>query len=93
MRDVIKILGVPIDNITLDEAGAITKELIQSSNKTCKMIFAPNVEFIMKAQKDREFFDILKQSSLATPDSIGVMLGAKLQGKKFKERIPRTSIL
>ena len=52
------------------------------------MIFAPNTEFIMKANKDKEFFDILQQSSLSTPDSIGVMIGARLQGKKFKERIP-----
>ena len=93
MEERITILGVPIDNITKEEAGQITLDLVKQSNKSCKMIFAPNVEFIMKAQKDREFFDILKQSSLATPDSIGVMLGAKLQGKKFKERIPRTSIL
>ena len=56
------------------------------------MVFAPNVEFIMMAQKDKEFFDILKLSSLATPDSIGIMLGAKLQGKQFVERIPRTSV-
>lgn len=52
------------------------------------MIFAPNTEFIMKAQKDKEFFEILQESSLSTPDSIGVMLGAKMQKKKFVERIP-----
>jgi N-acetylglucosaminyldiphosphoundecaprenol N-acetyl-beta-D-mannosaminyltransferase len=88
MRQTITILGVPIDNITQEEAGNITEELIANSNKSCKMIFAPNVEFIMTAQKDKEFFEILKKSSLSTPDSIGVMLGAKMQHKKFKERIP-----
>ena len=92
MREQITILGVPIDNITLEEAGDITKELVEGSNKSCKMIFAPNVEFIMKAQKDKYFFDILKKSSLSTPDSIGVIIGAKMQRKKFKQRIPRTSI-
>jgi N-acetylglucosaminyldiphosphoundecaprenol N-acetyl-beta-D-mannosaminyltransferase len=55
------------------------------------MVFAPNVEFIMMAQKDKEFFEILKKSSLSTPDSIGVMIGAKMQHKKFKERIPGQS--
>lgn len=88
MRNQITILGVSIDNITLKESGEITKRLILESNKTCKMIFAPNVEFVMKANEDREFFDILKLSELSTPDSIGIMLGAKKQGKKFKERIP-----
>jgi N-acetylglucosaminyldiphosphoundecaprenol N-acetyl-beta-D-mannosaminyltransferase len=91
MRQTITILGVPIDCITEEEAGNITEELITTSNKTCKMVFAPNVEFIMMAQKDKEFFEILQQSSLSTPDSIGVMLGAKMQHKKFKERIPGQS--
>lgn len=88
MRDIIRILGVPIDNITLDEAADITGKLIKESNKSCKMIFAPNVEFIMKAQKDKYFFDILQQSDFATPDSVGVMLGGKFQKREFKERIP-----
>lgn len=91
MRDRITILGVPIDRVSRDEAGVITEELIRNSNKTCKMVFAPNVEFIMMAQKDREFFDLLQESSLSTPDSIGVMIGAKLQKKSFKERIPGQS--
>lgn len=91
MRDIIKILGVPIDRVTRDEAGYITEELIKTSDKSCKMIFAPNVEFIMTAQKDKEFFNLLKSSSLSTPDSIGVIIGAKLQHKSFKERIPGQS--
>ena len=88
MREQITILGVPIDNITLEESGEITKKLILESHKTCKMIFAPNTEFVMKANKDKEFFDILQQSDLSTPDSVGIMLGAKMQKKKFKQRIP-----
>lgn len=91
MRDTITILGIPIDRVTREEAGIITENLIKKSNKSCKMIFAPNVEFIMMAQKDEEFFQLLKESSLSTPDSVGIMLGAKLQNKSFKERIPGQS--
>ena len=87
-RETITILGVSIDNVTLEEAGSKTKELIEESNKTCKVVVAPNTEFIMLAQKDKEFFQILKQADFATPDSVGVMLGGKLQKRKFKERIP-----
>ena len=88
MREVVQILGVNIDNITLDEAGEITKDLIKKSNKSCQLIVAPNVEFIMAAQKDKDFFDILKSAKLATPDSVGVEIAAKLQKKPLKERIP-----
>lgn len=88
MRECVRILGVDIDNIDIDEAGEITKNLVETSNKSCKMIVAPNVEFIMTAQKDEEFSKILKKADFATPDSIGVMIGGKLQKKPFKQRIP-----
>ena len=91
MRERIKILGVEIDNINLEEAGQITKELVETSNKNCSLVVAPNVEFIMTAQKDEEFFNILKTSKLATPDSVGVTIAGKLQKKPFKDRIPGQS--
>jgi N-acetylglucosaminyldiphosphoundecaprenol N-acetyl-beta-D-mannosaminyltransferase len=88
LQDKVTILGVTIDNITEEEAAQKTKKLIEESNKSCKIIVAPNVEFIMQAQKDKEFYDILKEAELATPDSIGVMIAGKLQKKPFKQRIP-----
>lgn len=77
-----------MDNVTLDEAAEITKNLIEKSNKSCELIVAPNVEFIMKAQKDKAFFDILNSAKLATPDSVGVEIASKLQKKPLKQRIP-----
>ena len=88
MDETIEILGVKLDNLTLEEFGDRTEELIKNSNKSCEIVVAPNTEFIMCAQKDKEFFEILKQAKLATPDSIGVIIGAKLQKKRFKQRIP-----
>lgn len=91
LRNKTKILGININNITLEEAGIITKELIENSNKSCKIVVAPNTEFIMMAQKDEEFYKVLNNADLATPDSVGVMIGGKLQKRPFKERIPGQS--
>ena len=91
MRNLIKILGINIDNIDINEAGDITKNLIENSNKSCEIVVAPNTEFIMMAQKDEEFFNILKDAKLATPDSVGVIIAGKLQKKPFKQRIPGQS--
>ena len=93
MEDRVKIFGVEIDNLTLDEIAEKTKTLIDSSNKSCSLVVAPNVEFIMQAQKDKEFFDILRTAKLATPDSVGVIMAGKKQKKTFKERIPGQSYL
>ena len=88
MRNKVRILGIDVDNINIDEAGEITKQLVENSNKSCKVIVAPNTEFIMMAQKDEEFYNILREADLATPDSVGVMIGSKLQKKPLKQRIP-----
>lgn len=93
MQNRVKILGVNIDNVNAEEAAEITKNLIETSNKNCKLIVAPNVEFIMAAQEDKEFFDILKTADLATPDSIGVILAGKIQKKPFKGRLPGQAYL
>ncbi len=88
MRNIVKILGINIDNVDIEEAGNITKNLIENSDKTCKIIVAPNTEFIMMAQKDRDFFNILNSAELATPDSVGVMIGGIRLKRPFKQRIP-----
>ena len=91
MRNTVRILGIDIDNIDIEDAGNITKNLIENSNKSCKIVVAPNTEFIMMAQKDKEFFEILRSAELATPDSVGIMIGGKKQNKPFKQRIPGQS--
>ena len=88
MRNKVRILGIDVDNINVEEAGEITKQLVENSNKSCKVIVAPNTEFIMMAQKDEEFYNILRGADLATPDSVGVVIGGKLQKKPLKQRIP-----
>ena len=88
MRKQVKILGVPLDRVTLKECGEITKKLIKISNKSCKIIVAPNVEFVMTAQRDKEFKEILQHSELATPDSVGIMWAAKRYKAPISERIP-----
>ena len=88
MRNKVRILGIDVDNINVEEAGEITKQLVENSNKSCKVIVAPNTEFIMMAQKDEEFYNILRGADLATPDSVGVVIGGKLEKKPLKQRIP-----
>ena len=56
------------------------------------MVVSPNTEFIMTAWNDKEFFEVLNKADLATPDSVGVSIGGKLQKKHFKERIPGQAV-
>ena len=46
-----------------------------------------NAEFVMKAQKDREFREVLNHSDLTIPDGMGVVWAARLFGLRISERI------
>jgi N-acetylglucosaminyldiphosphoundecaprenol N-acetyl-beta-D-mannosaminyltransferase len=60
-------LGVRIDEVTLDQAFEEAVSLVKKPGK--HLIVTPNVEFIIKAQKDSDFRKILNGSDLSIPDS------------------------
>jgi len=80
----VDILGVKIDRVSLTEALVIAQKWIQNSGK--KYIVTPNLEFILAAQEDREFRDILNKADLAIPDSSSLGLSDWLLRKSRLER-------
>jgi len=72
----IKILGIKIDNFKSDQ---ITEKLDAFIlQKKPALICTPNTEFIVSAQKDSYFKEILNDtSSLNLPDGIGLLWAAK----------------
>jgi N-acetylglucosaminyldiphosphoundecaprenol N-acetyl-beta-D-mannosaminyltransferase len=63
----IKILGVEIDNVTESEALKTIAKWLKEDQK--RYIVTPNIEFLMLAQKDKDFQEILNNADLAIPDS------------------------
>ncbi len=81
----INILGIPIDNITMDEALNKVKDyLVQDGIHT---IYTPNSEIMMEAIRDKSFENILKESDMLVADGAGVVLASKIIGHKLPERI------
>jgi len=72
-----KILGVRIDfGFTLDSAlNFIEDNLLKDRNN--HIVCTTNPEFIVDAQEDPEFKKIINESSLSTPDGIGVVYARK----------------
>lgn len=68
----VKILGVRVDRVSLNEAVDLVEKWIQEDKK--RFIVTPNPEFIMLAQKDAEFKKILNSADLAIPDGAGLRL-------------------
>lgn len=71
----ISILGVRIDNVTMEEAVARVGEMIEGGGK--HYLVTPNPEFLVEAQRDKEFGRILSEADLSIPDGVGLLAAAK----------------
>lgn len=79
------ILGVRIDEVSMDDAVERAGSFLESGN--FHMIFTPNPEFIMIANKDPEFRNILNSSHLNIPDGNGIVWASHKIGVGLKERV------
>lgn len=85
MGEKFEILGIKIDNISMDEAAGVLEEYLNMD--MCSMVFTPNSEILVEAVKDREFEEILNKGHLVVPDGIGVVIASRFYGTPFKERV------
>lgn len=73
----VDILGVKIDDISLDQATDQITEWLREDKK--HYIVTPNPEFIVVALDDGEFKKILNEADLAIPDGVGLKLTGKIR--------------
>jgi len=83
--NVIDILGVRVDDVTYDEALDHVASFVAA--KTPRQIATVNPEFIMAAQTDAEFREVLKHTALNLPDGVGVLWAARRLGHPLRERV------
>jgi len=79
------LLGVRIDNVTMDDAVSRTKEFFNGSRM--HLVCTPNPEMVMIAQDDDEFKKILNSSDLNIPDGNGVVWASRKLGEPLSERV------
>ena len=72
----VDILGIKIDAVTMDKALSRVEEMLNDGKK--HYIVTPNPEFVITAQKDKEFMKILNGADLAIPDGIGIVWASKI---------------
>ena len=82
MRDKVKILNVEIDKISQEELLAQLKRGV---------LVTPNVDQIVKMQKDRKYYDIVRRAEWCVCDSKILYLCSRLLGRSLPEAIPGSS--
>jgi N-acetylglucosaminyldiphosphoundecaprenol N-acetyl-beta-D-mannosaminyltransferase len=96
MRNSIRVLDVDVDAVTLSEAVALIGEAVDARRGhggSTFQVATVNPEFVMLARRDREFRAILRGASLRTPDAIGLMMAARILGRRFPERVPGVELV
>ena len=81
----VAVLGVPFNNVTMDEAVKIIEEKIDGGG--FHQVATANVDFLMHAIHDQELQNILCSCSLVVPDGMPILWSARLMGSKLKERV------
>lgn len=85
MRKTVDILGIPVDEVKMDEAIEKVKEFL--SEEKVHTIYTPNAEIIYAAQKDFELNHVLKDADLLVADGAGVVLASKILGVSLPEKV------
>ena len=82
----INVLGVGFDNVTMAEAAARGRELLDMAGT--HYVVTPNPEIVEACRADAEALAAVNGADLVLPDGIGVIYGARMLKTPLKERVP-----
>jgi len=81
----IAMCGAPIDNVSMNEAIESIETLI--NERHAAMVVTPNVDHIVKLQRDAELNNIYQKADLILPDGMPILWGAFFLGTPLKEKV------
>ncbi len=79
------VLGVPVDNVTMEESLGVIEGFIASGRPHQHVVV--NVDKIVKARRDRELARIIARCPLINADGMPVVWASRLLGTPLKERV------
>ena len=87
----VEVLGVRVDDVTYSEARALLLEAIRT--RTPCVVTTPNPEIVMLARRDPGFRATLNRTALNIPDGIGLVLAARLSGRRLRQHVQGTDLV
>ncbi len=81
----LRILGIPIHDVTLDEAVEQAAAWVREGG--VHQMATVNPEFVMAARRDPAFRAVLEGADLCLPDGVGITLAARYLGRPLRERV------
>lgn len=90
-RDCLRILGVPIDRVTVNETLAQLEYFIASGRP--HLVVTADATAVVIAQSSPEFMQLVESADLVTPDGNGILWAGKHKGTRFPERVSGVDIV
>lgn len=89
MRKLLVVLGVPVDNLTMEEALNRCDEFIAVGRATGRthQIATVNADFVVNSIHDPELQRILQEADMATADGMPLVWGSRLLGGSLPGRV------
>jgi N-acetylglucosaminyldiphosphoundecaprenol N-acetyl-beta-D-mannosaminyltransferase len=84
-RNRVALLGVGIDNLSMDVVVELIDGLIEQGG--CHQVATANVDFLTKAFDDGELLDILHNCELVVADGMPLVWASRILGAPLKERV------
>ncbi|HUP96562.1 MAG TPA: UDP-N-acetylglucosamine 2-epimerase (non-hydrolyzing) [Usitatibacter sp.] len=81
----IDVLGVPVDNLTMEETLQVIEGFIDSGEPHQHVVV--NVDKLVKARKDEQLKGIISRCALINADGMPVVWASRLLGTPLKERV------
>jgi len=92
----VRILGVDVDPVTLEEAADRITDAIDARHGHGGPVFqvaTVNPEFVMLARRDPAFRRALQQCALRVADGIGVAMASRILGQPLPGRVPGAELV
>jgi N-acetylglucosaminyldiphosphoundecaprenol N-acetyl-beta-D-mannosaminyltransferase len=91
MTSGLTILGVPVDNVTMEETLSKIEEFVRQ--RSFHQIATANVDFLVHAQNNAEYREILCRCDLVVADGMPVVLASRLLGLPLRERVTGSDLV
>ena len=92
------LLGVRVDRISQQQAVEQIDQLVMRHSENpstllCQQVVTVNTEFVMMAQYDTVFRNVINHAALVVADGVGIVWGTRYIGKPTPERVTGTDTL
>ena len=85
------ILGVKIDQVTMEEAVANIAAMIAEPKP--HLVITANSEMVMAAKRDPLLYEIIERADLVVPDGIGLIWAGRILNQPLPERVPGVELI